>query len=78
MSISTYERIRRVVEQLTHEERRQLREELGMSSQPHPATEPTGAALIRALDADPPDPQAWEAIERIIEDECERVDPSTW
>ncbi len=39
---------------------------------------PSGATLVRALDTDPPDAVAWAEIERIIEDECERIDPTTW
>jgi len=30
------------------------------------------------LDANPPDPAVWEEIGRIIEDECERIDPRDW
>lgn len=76
MSTTPYEEVLHAVEQLTPEERRRLQSDLIRLDRANEV--PSGAAFVDALEADPPDPVAWEKIGRIIEDECERIDPSTW
>ena len=82
MTTTRYEAALQAVEQLTPEEQRHLRDALAALQtldQASPSTlQPSGAALVAMLDVQPSDPAVWEEIERIIEDECERIDPSTW
>ncbi len=75
MATTAYEDALRAVERLTPEERRHLRNHL---TQLDLADGPSGAAFVAMLDANPPDPAVWEEIGRIIEDECERIDPHDW
>ena len=81
MATTAYEDVLRAVERLTPEERRHLQDALAAleSSNATPAgRQPSGAAFVAMLDANPPDPAVWEEIGRIIEDECERIDPNDW
>ena len=76
MATTAYEDALRAVERLTPEERRRLQSDLmrlDLADGP-----PSGAAFVAMLDANPPDPAVWEEIGRIIEDECERIDPNDW
>ncbi len=79
MATTPYEAVLHAIEQLTPEERRRLQDalaefEAGKTAQPS-TRQPSGAAFVATLEAQPSDPVAWEEIGRIIEDECERVDP---
>ncbi len=76
MATTAYEGALRAVERLTPEERLCLRSDLtqlDLADGP-----PSGAAFVAMLDANPPDPVVWGEIGRIIEDECERIDPRDW
>ncbi len=76
MATTAYEDALRAVERLTPEERLRLRSDLTQLDLAYGP--PSGAAFVAMLDANLPDPTVWEEIGRIIEDECERIDPSTW
>ena len=82
MATTAYEAALRAIERLTPEERRRLQDALADLQTRKTASpssgQPSGAALVALLEAQPSDPAAWEEIGRIIEDECERIDPSTW
>ncbi len=82
MATTPYEAALLAIEQLTPEERRRLQDtlaDLQTQNKASPSSgQPTGASLVAMLDAQPSDPAVWEEIGRIIEDECERIDPSTW
>ncbi len=82
MATTRYEAALQAVEQLTPEEQRRLQDALAAlqtrNMAPASSPQPSGAALVATLDAQPSDPAVWEEIGRIIEDECERIDPSTW
>ncbi len=82
MATTQYEAALHAVEQLTPEEQRQLQDALASlqarNTMPSSRLQPSGAALVAMLEAQPSDPAVWEEIGRIIEDECERIDPSTW
>ncbi len=82
MAIPPYEAALHAVEQLTPEEQRRLQDALAALQTRNTATpssrQPSGAALVAMLDAQPSDPAVWEEIGRIIEDECERIDLRTW
>ncbi len=82
MATTPYEDALHAVERLTPEERRRLQDtlaELQTRDMASPSSgQPSGATLVAMLDAQPSDPAVWEEIGRIIEDECERIDPSTW
>jgi hypothetical protein len=82
MATTPYEAALHAVKQLTPEERRRLQDamaELQIPGTTAPSSgQPSGAALVALLDAQPSDPTVWEEIGRIIEDECERIDPRIW
>lgn len=77
ITITPYEAALHAVEQLTSEERQRLQDAL-VTLQTQTSRQPSGAALVAMLDAQPSDPVVWEEIGRIIEDECERIDLKTW
>ncbi len=82
MATPAYEAALQAIEQLTPEERRRLQDALGelhtRKTMSPSGGQPSGAALVTMLEAQPSDPVVWEEIGRIIEDECERIDPGTW
>ena len=82
MTTTPYEAALHAVEQLTPDERRRLQDALAALQKRNavsPSSEqPSGAALVAMLEAQPSDPAVWDEIGRIIEDECERIDASTW
>ncbi len=82
MATTAYEAALHAVKQLTPEERRRLQDALAALQTPDTTApssgQPSGTALVALLEAQPSDPLVWEEIGRIIEDECERIDPGTW
>lgn len=83
MATTPYEDALQAVERLTPDERRRLQDVLVALQTPttppvRSSRQPSGAALVAMLDAQPSDQVVWEEIGRIIEDECERIDLSTW
>ena len=82
MATTPYEAALHAVEQLTPDECQRLQDALtalqARNTVSPSSGQPSGAALVAMLEAQPSDPAAWEEIGRIIEDECERIDLSTW
>lgn len=74
---ATYETVLRGAEQLTLEEQRELITRLETSTSMLQGV--TGVELLAMLDSLPPiDPDMLNEIERIIEEDCERIDPDAW
>ncbi len=75
MTTTDYETVLREARQLPPEERKRLADELLDVE----AEAPTGAALVAALIAlEPVEPAAWDEMEWVIEEGCERIDPHNW
>ncbi len=72
MASATYENILREVEQLSGEERRRLRDELSALVKDAPAPETPLTAFLRSMG--PLDADIADAMERAIEEDCERID----
>ncbi len=70
MASTSYEDVVRITQQLTPEERRRLQLELALTA--HPGTD--AATILRTTQ--PLDAAVMDAMERAIEDACERIPPS--
>lgn len=77
MASTAYDDVLQAVEQLTPEERRRLQSDLirlDLSNQLS-----SGAAFVEALLASEPlDPDGLDAMEKAINEGCERIDPRDW
>lgn len=78
MATTTYDDVLALARQLPPEERQRLAAALV----PRPTQFPQGIAgprLLAMLDTVPPlDPAVLDEMERVIEEDCERIDPRDW
>ncbi len=74
MATTTYDHVLALAEQLVPEERQRLAVALLTRPSSPPAGIP-GSQLLAMLDTLPPlDPQVFDEMERVIEEDCERID----
>ena len=78
MATTTYDDVLALAERLAPEERVQLAAAL-LTRPTSPPPGIPGAQLLAMLDTLPPlDPAVLDEMERVIEEDCERIDPREW
>jgi hypothetical protein len=78
MATTTYDHVLALAEQLAPEEQVQLAAAL-LTRPTSPPPGIPGAQLLEMLDTLPPlDPAVLDEMERVIEEDCERIDPREW